>query len=108
MLEEIIREWIKNVGRSENKDEDTINNSGGKIFTFGSYRLGVHSPGTDLDTLCLAPRHIEREKHFFGILAPILESNPSVSKLSQVRDAYVPLITMEFEGFDIDLLFARV
>ena len=39
-------------------DPETIEKSGGKIFEFGSYRLGVHTPGTDIDALCLAPRHI--------------------------------------------------
>ena len=59
-LNEIIKEWIREVCKKEGKDEDTIRNSGGKIFTFGSYRLGVHDPHTDIDALCVAPRHIDR------------------------------------------------
>lgn len=57
-LGKIIRDWIKECGRKDQKDSDTIQNSGGKIFEFGSYRLGVHAPGTDIDALCVAPRHI--------------------------------------------------
>lgn len=83
-------------------------NSGGKIFTFGSYRLGVHSPDTDIDALCVAPRHIDKSKHFFGELSEILKNHPSVSKLTEVRDAFVPVIKMKFEEIDIDLIFARV
>jgi poly(A) polymerase len=77
----IVKTFIKEAGRMEGKDEDTINNSGGKIFEFGSYRLGVHSPGTDIDALVVAPRHIDRDKHFFGILPGMLEQTEGVTEL---------------------------
>lgn len=83
-LGKIIKDWIKECGRRDQKDADTINNSGGKIFEFGSYRLGVHSPGTDIDALCVCPRHIDRDRHFFGILPDILRADERVEKLIEV------------------------
>lgn len=90
------------------KDPDVYKNWGGKIFEFGSYRLGVHSPGTDIDALCVAPRDIERDKHFFGVLPEILRNTEGVEELIEVREAFVPCIKMVFSGVDIDLLFARI
>jgi poly(A) polymerase len=56
----------------------------------------------------VAPRHIDRERHFFGVLGKILKDHPDVSEISEVREAFVPIIKMTFLGIDIDLLFARV
>jgi len=72
-LNELVRLWIKDVGRQLGKDEETVEHSGGKVFTFGSYRLGVHAPNTDIDALCVAPRHVDRDKHFFGSLVEMLQ-----------------------------------
>lgn len=107
-LGQLIRDWIKEVGRIEGKDEQTINHSGGKIFTFGSYHLGVHAPNTDIDALCVAPRHIDRKRHFFGTLVNILREHPSVKNLNPVSEAFVPRIGMEFDGIEIDLVFACI
>ncbi|TNV83775.1 hypothetical protein FGO68_gene2709 [Halteria grandinella] len=107
-LNSIIKDWIREVGRSKGKDENTILNSGGKIFTFGSYRLGVHAPNTDIDALCVAPRHVDREEDFFGSLFDMLKGHQSVKNLYPVQKGFVPRIGMEFEGIEIDLIFARI
>lgn len=52
-----------------------------KLFTYGSYRLGAHSEDSDIDTLCVCPRHIWRE-HFFTRLSDILRRRPEVSELT--------------------------
>ena len=90
------------------KREEIVKTWGGKIFEFGSYRLDVHSPGTDIDALCVAPKDIDRDRHFFGILPGILENTEGVKDLIVVKEAYVPCIKMNFWNVDIDLLFARV
>ena len=82
--------------------------SGGKIFTFGSYKKGVNGPNSDIDTLVVAPRHIDRQDHFFDMLAPKLQGTIGVTDLTEVKEAFVPVIKMKFHDVDIDLLFARV
>ena len=65
-LQQIIIDWIKECGRNDGCDEEIIQNSGGRLFTFGSYKQRVNGPTSDIDTLVVAPRHIDRLKHFFG------------------------------------------
>ncbi|KAG2182288.1 hypothetical protein INT43_007215, partial [Umbelopsis isabellina] len=78
-----------------------------KLFTFGSYRLGAHSEDSDIDTLCVCPRHIWRE-HFFTTLADILRRRPEVTELTPVSNAFVPVIKMVFSGIHIDLIYASL
>ena len=44
-LQKITVEFVKQVGREKKMPEAIINEAGGKIFTYGSYRLGVFGPG---------------------------------------------------------------
>ncbi|GIX70780.1 poly(A) polymerase alpha [Caerostris extrusa] len=80
---------------------------GGKIYTFGSYRLGVHTKGADIDTLCVAPRHVERSD-FFSSFVELLRKQSEVQDLRTVEEAYVPVIKMTFDGIELDMLFARL
>ena len=57
-----------------------------RIFTFGSYRLGVHGPGADIDTLCVGPRHCTREEDFFEADA----TRPSLYRMLAVRAGWLP------------------
>ena len=38
-------EFVKHVSKKRNLSQSGIDAAGGKIFTFGSYRLGVYGPG---------------------------------------------------------------
>eukprot|EP00922_Rhytidocystis_sp_ex-Travisia-forbesii_P040633 GHVS01060566.1.p1 GENE.GHVS01060566.1~~GHVS01060566.1.p1 ORF type:complete len:631 (+),score=87.29 GHVS01060566.1:126-2018(+) len=107
-LNRLLTEWIYEVGIEQGLCEDEARATGGKMFTFGSYRLGVISPGSDIDTLCVAPRHISREAFFSYFLAK-LQADPHITKLHAVKDAYTPIIKLLYDNTtDVDLLFARL
>eukprot|EP01099_Mayorella_cantabrigiensis_P005414 TRINITY_DN4332_c0_g1_i1.p1 TRINITY_DN4332_c0_g1~~TRINITY_DN4332_c0_g1_i1.p1 ORF type:complete len:701 (-),score=179.38 TRINITY_DN4332_c0_g1_i1:227-2275(-) len=106
-LNAIVKEWVRRVSIARGLSEQLAADAGAKIFTFGSYRLGVHSSGSDIDTLCVCPRHIDRSD-FFGDLYSVLLNNPEVTELQAVPDAYVPVMKFTFSSIEIDLLFARL
>jgi poly(A) polymerase len=78
-----------------------------QIFTFGSFKLGVHGPESDIDALCVAPRHVTRED-FFDTFPALLEAVSGVSSMVPIPDAYVPIIKLRFLGVPVDLVFARL
>lgn len=57
--------------------------------------------GADIDTLCVFPKHVERE-HFFTIMYDMLKARPEVTELAAVPDAYVPVIKMQFSGIPVN------
>eukprot|EP00761_Pharyngomonas_kirbyi_P006866 gb/GECH01006875.1/.p1 GENE.gb/GECH01006875.1/~~gb/GECH01006875.1/.p1 ORF type:complete len:577 (+),score=122.15 gb/GECH01006875.1/:1-1731(+) len=103
----ILQEWTNKVCLQKGLPEQLAKEAGCKIFTSGSYRLGVHNPGSDIDTLCVCPRHVERDD-FFNVLEPMLQENEETSEIHPVPNAFVPVIKLKFGGVDIDLLFARL
>ncbi|XP_029926281.1 poly(A) polymerase gamma isoform X2 [Myripristis murdjan] len=106
-LNNFVKEWIAEISESKNLPPSAISNVGGKIFTFGSYRLGVHTKGADIDALCVAPRHVERTD-FFQSFFEKLKQHEEIKDLRAVEDAFVPVIKFKFDGIEIDLLFARL
>lgn len=106
-LNTLVKQWIIDTSLAKNMPESVANLVGGKIFTFGSYRLGVHTKGADIDTLLVAPRHIERSD-FFGTFYEILKNNEDVKELRAVENAFVPVIKLVFCNIEMDLLFARL
>jgi poly(A) polymerase len=103
-----VKIWVKSISRSKGLNEQLVHEANAKIFTFGSYRLGVHSPGADIDTLCVGPRHATREEDFFGELHRMLIEMPEVSEMHPVPDAHVPVMKFKFNGVSIDLLYAKL
>ncbi|KAJ8926549.1 hypothetical protein NQ314_021065 [Rhamnusium bicolor] len=106
-LYRLVKEWIKDVSIRRNMPESIAEHVGGKVYTFGSYRLGVHNKGADIDALCVAPCHIHRSD-FFTSFYELLKQQPEVTDLRAVEEAFVPVIKMNFDGIEIDMLFARL
>ncbi|KAL7573099.1 hypothetical protein ACA910_018782 [Epithemia clementina (nom. ined.)] len=126
---QLCREWIRYVGLKKGLPRDVVESAGGQLFTSGSYRLGVHEPGADIDTILVAPGVVRRED-FFGTayvppgdsntnenegpqrdpnsLAERIRAHPDVTNFVPVEGAAVPILTFDWEGINIDLLFARL
>jgi hypothetical protein len=76
-----VKKFVYEVSLSRGLSEAAANAAGGKIFTFGSYRLGVHGPGSDIDTLCVVPKHVSRED-FFETFEKILSELEDATEVS--------------------------
>ncbi|XP_057810700.1 nuclear poly(A) polymerase 1 isoform X2 [Salvia miltiorrhiza] len=107
-LDQIVKTWVKNISRVRGYNGSVIQEANAKIFTFGSYRLGVHGPGADIDTLCVGPKYATRNEDFFGELYRMLSEMHEVQELHPVPDAHVPVMRFKFNGVSIDLLYANV
>lgn len=79
-VNELAKEWIKDVSVQKNMPTSAADHVGGKIYTFGSYRLGVHNKGADIDALCVAPRHVDRVDYFTSFVE-LLKKQPEVTEL---------------------------
>ena len=77
----LVKKFVHRVCLQHGLSEAAAAAAGGKIFTFGSYRLGVHGPGSDIDTLCVVPKHVARED-FFLVFEPMLREFEGVTEVS--------------------------
>ncbi|XP_042481882.1 nuclear poly(A) polymerase 4-like isoform X2 [Macadamia integrifolia] len=107
-IEQIVKGWVKQLTRQRGYTDQMVEDANAVIFTFGSYRLGVHGPRADIDTLCVGPSYVNREEDFFIILHDILADMEVVSELQPVPDAHVPVMKFKFRGISIDLLYASI
>ncbi|XP_008798549.1 nuclear poly(A) polymerase 4-like [Phoenix dactylifera] len=107
-IDKIVKNWVKQLTRQRGYTDQMVEDANAVIFTFGSYRLGVHGPGADIDTLCVGPSYVNREEDFFIILHAILAEMDEVTELQPVPDAHVPVMKFKFHGISIDLLYASI
>ncbi|KAL0930750.1 poly polymerase [Colletotrichum truncatum] len=110
-LQLICDEFVKRVARKkEEGNEALIRDARGQIFTYGSFRLGVFGPGSDIDTLVVAPKYVTRADYFeiFPDLLKEMAPAGAITDMAVVADAFVPIIKFEFLGISIDLIFSRI
>merc|ERR1719320_1094342 len=101
-LNEMTKRWAYKVTSGKRAPE-----SESILYTYGSYRLGVHTPGADIDVLCVGSRHITHED-FFDSWVSLLRENSKVLSLLVVPEAHVPVCKFKFLGVDIDMVYAQV
>ncbi|XP_008794102.2 nuclear poly(A) polymerase 4-like isoform X2 [Phoenix dactylifera] len=107
-IDKIVKSWVKQLTHQRGYTDQMVEDANAVIFTFGSYRLGVHGPGADIDTLCVGPSYVNQEEDFFIILHNILAEMDEVTELQPVPDAHVPVMKFKFHGISIDLLYASI
>nr|ADY62671.1 PAPa [Candida metapsilosis] len=107
LFQTLVQEFVYEVSKSKNMSDGMSRDAGGKIFTFGSYRLGVYGPSSDIDALVVVPRHVTRED-FFTTFDQIIRKRPELQEINGVSDAFVPIIKLEFDGISLDLIMARL
>ncbi|KPI37450.1 Poly(A) polymerase PAPa [Cyphellophora attinorum] len=110
LLQRCLIEFVKHVALGKQHSPQQVEKYGGKIVAYGSYRLGVYGPGSDIDTLAVAPRHITRDdffKHFPDTLRRLVTED-AIGFLVPVHDAFVPIIKLQLYGIEIDLIFASI
>ncbi|GLD92139.1 hypothetical protein PINS_up000672 [Pythium insidiosum] len=106
-LREVLQEYALHEGCLVGMSEEDAVSKLVQLRTFGSYRLGVHAPEADIDTLCIAPRHCTRTS-FFQKVPILLEATAGVKHLHVISDAFVPVIKFKLMGFAVDLLFVAL
>jgi len=50
------------VGSEKKMDRVMLETKKAKVLVFGSYRLGVHFAGTDIDSVCVFPNFVSKDE----------------------------------------------
>ena len=86
-LQNIAVEFVKHVCKKKSLPQSIVDSAGGKIFTYGSYRLGAYAPGnTQWNTGVSVPFLISADSHQVPILTPwsLLRSTFRVKTFSTI------------------------
>lgn len=109
-MQRLLSQLVHIVGREKGLPAEMLKEAGGKVFTYGSYRLGVYGPGSDIDTLMIAPKHVTRDD-FFKHMPDLLRKSckpEELTELTPVPGISVPIIKCEVCGVSIDLIFSNL
>ena len=109
-LEEITNVFVKRAAQQSKQNTILIRDAIGRVFQYGSYRLGVYGPGSDMDTLVVAPKYVTVKQYFEIFPTVLVEMAPegAITDLTPVPEAFVPIIKFEFSGISIDLIFCSI
>ncbi|KAF2740856.1 Poly(A) polymeras-like protein [Polyplosphaeria fusca] len=109
-FQKVVEEFVRRICKAKKLPASTVEAAGGKIYAFGSFALGVSNPGSDIDTVVVAPKDVQRSDFFahFPSIFRELSKAEDIDELVSVPDAFMPIIKMEYSGVSIDLLFVSL
>jgi len=106
-LDMLVKQWVRSEGLRQSMNWNQVEQVGGKVVCYGSFKLLVVDKESDLDLLCVVPKHVTREA-FFKSLYELLMKKDEVAELRQLPWAYVPVIKMKYRGIEVDLTMSRL
>jgi poly(A) polymerase len=109
-LDNIVKLWVRSVMVTEFRmaPEAAARDVQPRLYTTGSFRYNVHSSGSDIDVVLIAPHRVTRQ-HFFTSLVERFRAESSwITSIDLVTDAIVPIIALKCDGIDIDLSFGAI
>ncbi|KAK5703826.1 polynucleotide adenylyltransferase [Elasticomyces elasticus] len=109
-LKGLLRQMVQEVGKKKGLPQDILDVAGGEVYPYGSYRLGVYGPDSDVDTLMVAPKHVTRDD-FFELMPELLRKSSApgeITNLVPVPGISTPIIKLTIRGVDIDLIFSSL
>eukprot|EP00339_Tiarina_fusa_P026499 CAMPEP_0116998696 /NCGR_PEP_ID=MMETSP0472-20121206/1680_1 /TAXON_ID=693140 ORGANISM="Tiarina fusus, Strain LIS" /NCGR_SAMPLE_ID=MMETSP0472 /ASSEMBLY_ACC=CAM_ASM_000603 /LENGTH=605 /DNA_ID=CAMNT_0004697931 /DNA_START=47 /DNA_END=1864 /DNA_ORIENTATION=+ len=106
-LDKVLCKWCSSLQTARPNSENKWKRPRVALVTFGSYRLQVHRPDSDLDVLALSPAICTRGD-FFTSLVTLLEEQPGVDDMHPIPSAFTPVLKFRVDGIAVDMLFARL
>ena len=67
-------------------EKSVLENKKAKVLVFGSYRLGVHFAGTDIDTICVFPNFISQDE-FLNDFKSYIINKPNIEDVLRIQEA---------------------
>lgn len=105
LIDIIFKNWVREKLIENRECEENVRNSNARTSLFGSSLFGMCSDKTDLDIICLAPETINYDD-FFQSFIKELQKIDGIQECRKIENAFVPIIKMNINNVDVDLLFA--
>ena len=72
-MDTLVKQWIRSEGLKKRISWSLLEEIGGKVVSFGSFKLSVVDRESDLDLLCVLPKLISRENFFSTLYDQLLK-----------------------------------